>query len=72
MAAQLTPAHLHISAPTAGGGDLYEAVLKKATRVCARRFGINHTTLQVTAAVARRGVGCRRGCGECAVVYSSR
>lgn len=31
-----------------------EDVLKKATRVCTRRFGINHVTLQVTA-IARRG-----------------
>lgn len=34
----------------------YEEVLKKATRVCARRFGIHHTTLQVTAAAASGGL----------------
>ena len=33
----------------------HESVLKKATRVCARRFGINHVTLQITAVAARRG-----------------
>lgn len=42
----------------------YEAVLKKATRVCSRRFGIHHTTLQVTAVAARGGLA---GCGECTV-----
>jgi len=48
------------------GGDVYEAVLKKATRLCARRFGINHTTLQITAA-ATSGGGLA-ACGECAAV----
>lgn len=36
-----------------------EDVLKKATRVCTRRFGINHVTLQVTA------VACRGGLPSC-------
>ena len=34
----------------------HEEVLKKATRVCARKFGINHVTLQVTAVESRGGL----------------
>ena len=39
----------------------HEAVLKKATRTCARRFGINHVTLQVTAVAACGGLA---RCGD--------
>ena len=34
----------------------HEEVLKKAIRVCARKFGINHVTLQVTAVESRGGL----------------